>query len=199
MMPDDAWAAPATAVPCPACGHNLITNPGAEAAPGTNDDAVVKVPGWKGTGGFTAAQYAWSGGDLSATTPGPKDRGKNYFYGGPSSARSTGTQVIDVASRGISTGRVQYALSAWLGGYSAQGDDATLVVSFESVNRKVLSTVVLGPVTMAQRDDNSELLLRQRSGPVPSATRVVNVQLIMVRYSGSDNDGMADNLSLVFS
>ena len=69
----------AAASPCPACGHNLVLNAGAEAAPGTSDDAVVKVPDWKPTGGFTAAQYAWGGGDLSATTPGPRTAARTTF------------------------------------------------------------------------------------------------------------------------
>ena len=83
---------------CPICGTNLINNPGAEAGPGTQNDSVVKVPGWKSTGGsFTVASYAWSGGDLSPTTPGPPHRGKNYFYGGPGGAVSTGTQTLSLA------------------------------------------------------------------------------------------------------
>jgi hypothetical protein len=69
-----------TATACAICGHNLINNPGAEAGRGTQDDTVVDVPGWTRTeGSFTAASYAWSGGDLSAKTPGPLDRGQNYF------------------------------------------------------------------------------------------------------------------------
>ena len=51
----------ASVTSCPACGHNLILDPGAEAGPGSNEDTVVKVPDWQQTGGFTAAQYAWSG------------------------------------------------------------------------------------------------------------------------------------------
>jgi hypothetical protein len=32
---------------CPACGHNLIENPGAEAGKGAGSDVRVKVPHWK--------------------------------------------------------------------------------------------------------------------------------------------------------
>jgi len=184
---------------CPTCGHNLIVNPGAEAGPGTTDDSVVKVPGWKPTAGFTAAQYAWGGGDLSATTPGPKNRGKNYFYGGPDAARSTGSQVIALPAGGISSGKVMYLLSGWLGGYSDQGDNVQVYVTFEGAAGAPLSKVTLGPVTEAQRNGNSELLFRQVSGKVPASTSAVLVKLVMSRTDGSDNDGMADNLSLVFS
>jgi hypothetical protein len=168
-------------------------NPDAEAGPGTNDDSIVKVPDWKQTGGFTAAQYAWSGGDISATTPGPKNRGKNYFYGGPGFARSTGTQVIPLGS--LPHGVVDYAVSAWLGGYADQGDNAALNVTFENASGATTGSVALGPVTAAQRDNNSELLYRHKIGRVPTGTVSVKVALVMVRKEGSDNDGMADNLS----
>jgi hypothetical protein len=160
---------------------------------------VVKVPDWKQTGGFTAALYSWSSGDISATTPGPKSRGLKYFYGGPDAALSTGTQDVQVAPGRVSTGKVTYHVSAWLGGYSDQGDDATLYVKFENDAGTPLSSVQLGPVTSAQRDDNSELLFRHRTGTVPSATTEVVVRLVLQRYDGSDNDGMADNLYLELS
>ncbi len=190
---------PAVSVLCPACGHNLILNPGAEAGVGTNEDTVVKVPDWKPAGGFTAAQYAWSGGDITATTPGPKNRGKNYFYGGPDALRSTGTQTMMVAAGGISAGKVTFTLSGWLGGFSSQGDNAQMYMTFENTTGTALGKVSLGPVTEGQRSGNSELLLRHVSGQVPAATRQVVVKLVMSRTSGSDNDGMADNLLLVFS
>jgi hypothetical protein len=189
----------ASVTSCPACGHNLLLDPGAEAGPGSNEDTVVKVPDWQQTGGFTAAQYAWSGGDISATTPGPKDRGKNYFYGGPDAARSTGTQTIKLAAAGIAGGHATFVLSGWLGGYSSQGDNAAVYMTLESASGASLATATLGPVTEAQRDGNSELLSRHVSGPVPAATRTVVVKLVFSRTDGSDNDGMADNLSLVFS
>ena len=119
----------AAAASCSACGQNLILNPGAEAGPGTSSDSVVKVPDWKQTGGFTAAQYSWSGGDISATSPGPSTRGKNYFYGGPAAATSTGMQLITLAPGAASSNKLVYVLSGWLGGYGDQGDDATLYAS----------------------------------------------------------------------
>ena len=99
----EAGSAPVANGPCHACGRNLIANPGADAGKGPSSDSVVKVPDWKQTGAFTAAQYAW-GADLSTTTPGPTNRGINYFYGGPSGSMSTGTQVIKVGTGGISAG-----------------------------------------------------------------------------------------------
>lgn len=181
---------------CSACGHNLIANPGAEAGRGTQDDSVVAVPSWKSARGFTAASYAWSGGDLSATTPGPPNGGKNYFYGGPDAATSTGTQVVPLASGSHPAGTT-FGLSAWLGGYSSQGDNAVLHVSFDTAQGQVLSSVSLGPVTAAQRNEVSKLLKRSVDGTVPAGAAEVVLKLVMTRTDGSDNDGMADNLSLV--
>jgi hypothetical protein len=195
-----ADAGVATAPVCPSCGHNLILNPGADAGKGTSSDSVVKVPHWKGAHGFTAATYAWgsSGGDLSRTSPGPKNRGANYFYGGPDSAVSTGTQVISVAAGGVTTGKVHWTLAGWLGGYSSQADHAVLDLTFENAKGKAIATYGLGPVTEAQRGGVSKLLLRQRAGVVPAGTRELKVDLILTREAGSDDDGLADSLSLVF-
>ncbi|HEX9623653.1 MAG TPA: hypothetical protein VF979_04685 [Streptosporangiaceae bacterium] len=194
-----ARASPAASNPCPSCGHNLIINPGAETGKGANGDIKVKTPGWKQTKNFTETLYTWSGGDVSPTTKGPKHRGKNYFYGGPDSAKSTGTQMIKVAARGVGSGKVHYALSGWLGGFDGQSDKATLIVTFENGQGKAVGTAQIGPVTEAQRKGVSEMLLRSTKGVVPSSTRNVKVQLIMKRTDGSDNDGLADNLSLVFT
>jgi len=197
-MASAAGASASPAASCPSCGTNLILNPGAEQGKGTTSDSKVKVPHWKATGGFTAAQYAWSGGDVSASSPGPKDRGKNYFYGGPDAAKSTGTQVDSIAAGGVSGGKVHFTLSGWLGGYSTQGDYATLTVTFLSGKGKALSSTTIGPVTEAQRHGVSKFLFRTKSGTVPAATRGVRLMLKMVREEGSDNDGLADNLKLTF-
>ena len=54
-------------------------------------------------------------------------------------------------------------------------------------------------VTEAQRRGVSKLLLRFRSGAVPAGTRELKVELVLTRDAGSDNDGLADSLSLVFT
>ena len=112
---------------------------------------------------------------------------------------STGTQVISVAAGGITTGKVHYTLAGWLGGYSSQGDNAVLHVTFENAKGKAIATYGIGPVTEAQRGGVSKLLFRQRSGVVPTGTRKLKVELIMTREAGSDDDGLADSLSLVFT
>lgn len=132
-------------------------------------------------------------------------RGKNYFYGGPDPSNggsvAEGTQTISL-SRGasaIKTGNVTAILSGWLGGYSGQGDDAKLSVSFLGTSGKVLATTTIGPVTAAQRKNTSELLERSAKTTVPAGSTSAEFTLVMTRASGSDNDGMADDLSLVLS
>jgi hypothetical protein len=196
-----------------ACGANLITNPGAEAGPGARSDSVVPVPGWTTTDSFTAVQYSWAGGDLSATAPGPPDRGKNYFFGGPSSETSTGTQVIALPAS-FSATNATYVLSGWLGGWDGQDDNATLFVTWQDAQGNALgaahravtglptgfsTSTQIGPVTEAQRGRTTELLYRRVSGPVPVGTAMVKIVLVMQGPDGQDNDGLADNLSLVLS
>jgi hypothetical protein len=194
-----ASASPAASNSCPSCGHNLIVNSGAETGKGANSDTKVKTPGWKQASNFTEVLYTWSGGDVGPHSHGPKDRGKNYFYGGPDNAKSSGTQVIKITAKGVGSGKVRFALSGWLGGFSTQSDNATLFVTFENSKGKAVASTQIGPVTESQRKGVSEMLQRKTSGAVPASTRSVLVKLVMKRTDGSDNDGLADNLSLTFT
>jgi hypothetical protein len=157
----------------------------------------VKTPDWASTGGATAIQYGTSGyPTLSEAPPSP---GKNFFFGGEDDAMGSLTQKIDVSqySTSIDAGQVKYVLSGWLGGYSTQGDDATLTVTFEGASGTALGKGSIGPVTDAQRKDMTKFLEQSSNGPVPMGTRSVLVVLSMTRQEGSSNDGYADNLSLV--
>ncbi len=196
------------AASCPICGPNLIMNPGAEVGSGTSSDSVVKVPGWtRAKGSFTAASYAWSGGDLSATTPGPPNRGKNYFYGGPNPANGggsvgEGTQTVSLskAASAIATGKVTATLSGWLGGLSGQRDNAKLAVSFLAASGQALGSLTIGPVPAGGKPAaTSALYLKSATGVVPKGTTSAQLSLILTRLDGSDNDGMADILSLTLA
>ena len=198
----------AAAIPrCPICGPNLLVNPGAEAGTGTSSDGVVAAPSWtRAVGSFTVASYAWSGGDLSATTPGPPNRGANYFYGGPNPANGgsvgIGTQTLSLsrAAAAIATGKVTATLSGWLGGYGSQRDTAKLAVSFLNSTGKTLGGLTIGPVPAGGKPAiASALYLKRATGVVPKGTASAKVSLVMTRLSGSDNDGMADNLSLTLT
>jgi hypothetical protein len=182
-------------------GVNLIVNPGADAALGSPDDSQkMTPPGWTTTGCLTAVQYGASGGFPSKTSPGPKNRGKNMFQGGPGCPLSTATQDIDVSALAavIDGGHAGYALSAYLGGFSSQADNAAVTIDFKSATGHSLGKATIGPVTPAARAEVSGLLARTHNGTVPAGTRSVRVTITATRIDGSYNDGSADSLSLVF-
>jgi len=180
---------------------NLVVNGDAEADVGASSSSqIVKPTGWTTTGEFTAVQYGASGGFPDASSPGPKDRGKNDFEGG-NVAKSTATQTISLApsAAAIASGTVHYAFSAWLGGYSTQADNAAATVAFEDGSGATLSKATLGPVTPQDRNNVTGLLQRQTSGLVPKTATKAVVTIVMTRYEGEYNDGSADNISLVLT
>jgi len=196
--------APATPPPAdlPAAGKNLIVNGDAEAAPGTDGQTVAPtVPGWTRTGQFTAVAYDTEGSGNYPTPkdPGPQDRGRNFFSGGPDGDRSTAVQTIDVSDQGalIDGGRVPYSLSAWLGGYRGQDDQAQLSARFLGADGGVLATASLPAVLDVDRGGKTALVLRTATGMVPARTRRIEVDLVMTRKAGTANDGYADDLALV--
>ncbi len=192
-------------------GVNLIANPGADASIGLNDNSTTAtspdLPGWVRSPYVTADSYQGdTSGDLYQATTGtiPPDASSNYFYGGEtvvddSNPIGTAYQDIDVSSAAslIDAGNLSYALSAWLGGYDGQDDNATLTIQFETWSGTVLGTATLGPVLSADRNGVSELLQKSTNGTVPKTTRLIHVLLTITREEGNNNDGLADSLSLV--
>lgn len=188
----------ATAAPN-ALGGNLIVNGDAESSPGAPDDTTVLSPaGWKVSPHFSVVQYGASGGFPGLASPGPILRGKNFFAGGPDAALSTATQHRDVSSAAIVIDRkVLYTVSGYFGGYTSQGDFATLTIQFLNASGTRLGSVRIGDVTPRDRNDVTGLLKRSATGRVPPGTRSISIVLTMTRKDGSYNDGSADNLSLV--
>lgn len=178
-------------------GSNLIVNGGAEAGAGSSNGGLVGVPGWATTSNFTAVQYGASGGFPATSDIGPADRGHNFFAGGESNAFSRATQTIDLSalSASINGGQSKYALSAWLGGYQSQDDNARLSATFYGAGGAVLSSASLGPVLAGGRGNATGLALRDTQGYIPVGTLSVGISLDMTRTAGSYNDGYADNLS----
>jgi uncharacterized protein (TIGR03437 family) len=180
---------------------NIVVNGNAEAPTGADvGDFALDLFGWVRTAGFTADQYA-ANSDLSATDPGPSDRGASYFFGGPGSASATAVQDVDLsaAATQIDTGKVTFNFSAWLGGYSSQNDNMTAKIEFRNWANATLGSTTLGPVMSADRGNNSALLQKSQTGGVPSGTRYVRITLTSTRTDGSDNDGLADDVSLVLT
>ncbi len=186
----------ASSAACPFCAKNLIKNPGAEAGRGQNNVGEVgNVPGWTSTAGqFGAAAYTGFGvGWFSVRSKGPKSRGRNYFFGGTTTAATTahasiGTQVIKVPA---AAGRHKATLSGWLGNYGM--DTAQVRAQFTDSAGKVLAALRIGPDTTIGGQD---MEFRTRSGTVPAGTRSITVVVTFTDHANYNLAG-ADDLSLV--
>lgn len=183
---------------CGICGKNLIKNPGAEAGRGVNAvDAFGAVPGWTvAAGQFGAASYAFPNGWFSARSKGPKNRGKNYFFGGTTRAAieataSIGTQTIKLPAAAV--GR-KATLSGWFGNYAQNRTQVR--AQFMDASGTVLSTVRIGPaVTIAGTD----MGFRSRFGKVPAGSRQVMISVIFSGGGAIYKLAGADSLSLVLT
>jgi hypothetical protein len=193
--------APAGAATSP----NLIKNGTAEAGAG-GTGGVVNVPGWTRTTGttFTAVKYGASGGFPTTSSPGPGNRGKNFFAGGTDSQfdHEVATQTISLASYAnkIKAGGVTATAAGWFGGFGSQADYAFVEIDFKNGSGGLIpGGFQVGNVTAAQRNNVTGLLHRLATKPVPKAARSVYVQLVLQREDGSYNDGYADNVTLTLA
>ena len=182
-------------------GTNLVVNGNAEAGPGaTGSGGVMKPPGWKTTGQFTAVKYGAYGGFPAKTSPGPKDRGANFFAGG-NVAVSTATQTISLAAGAadIDKGGVTYVLSAWLGGFEQQDDNCKIMLIFKGADGASVGQTQLGPVVAADRKNVTGFLQKKVTDTVPKGARSATITLTMTRAAGRYNDGEADDVSLILT
>jgi hypothetical protein len=183
----------------PLFGTNLVVNGDAESDTGAaSNSQIVKLTGWATIGEFTAVQYGASGGFPDKNSPGPSDRGKNFFGGG-NVAKSTATQTIDLSSgaQAIDSGGTTYTLAGWLGGYGSQGDNAQMTVTFLNAAGGALGAGRIGPVTAADRHSTTGLFKRTATGSVPAHARAARVVITATRLEGTYNDGYSDDLSLL--
>ena len=181
---------------CAICGKNLIKNPGAEAGLGiTAVDASGAVPGWTNVAGeFGAASYTFPNGWFSARSNGPKNRGKNYFFGGTTrpavEAQATiGKQTIKLPA--AATGKTA-TLSGWLGNYVK--NTAQVRAQFEDAAGKLLSAVRIGPDTTIA---GTNMTARSRSAKVPAGAKQVTVVVTFGGGGANYKLAGADALSLI--
>ncbi|MFO1319505.1 MAG: PEP-CTERM sorting domain-containing protein [Burkholderiales bacterium] len=183
-------------------GTNLIVNGDAEADIGSsNGDMIGTVTGFLSGGQFTVVTYAAGGGFPSLTDAGPSVRGLNFFAGGPSAPVSTGSQALDLANLAadIDTGMVSFEFNGYFGGFSSQGDNAELGLTFFDSLGNTLRSQSIGGVTPADRGNTTGLQMRGVGDVIPVGARSASVVLTLTRLAGSYNDGYADNLSLVLT
>lgn len=171
-------------------GTNLVKDGDAEAG-----DSSLN---WQGNGSdnlFGAVEYGpnWVGIDQ----PGPEDRGFLLFVGDSGNAKAYGYQMVDLSANksDIAAGKVSYDLNGWLGGWLAQTDSSRFSATFLSATDSVLGSAQIGPIAPGERNNETGLFFRETSGLLPTDTAKVKLELEMIRFSGGDNDGYADNLS----
>ncbi len=185
-------------------GANLIVNGNAEegvfSSTGAALPGALPVPGWTISSAFTVVDYKPlndTSGFPKSSDAGPPDRLKKFFAGG-NAATSTATQQIDLTAYAtdINQVKVTFDLSGYLGGFSSEADNATLRVDFFK-GVMPLGGYAIGPVTPANRINETSLLFRSVTAAVPPTATVAVVTLTMTRVSNTFNDGYADSLSLV--
>ena len=191
-------AAVALAASAPAVlGADVVINGGAEADVGSDHsgERVVRPSGWQTiVGGMSVQRYGRGG------FPGGGGGGSNLFTGGRSSTSSMRQATSIVAgARAIDAGGQTARLSAKLGGYSTQDDHATVTAEFLDANGARLSAIAIGPVTRSDRGDETTLIGRAASGPIPPGARTVVVTVTATRAAGVSNDGYADDVALDLS
>lgn len=188
----------ARAAGCSFCGKNLILNPGAEAgkgltAPGTSG----AVPHWTNVAGqFGAAAYTGFGiGWFSATSKGPADKGKNYFFGGTTTVATSAKASIGSQTIKLPAGAAGHkaTLSGWLGNYSS--NTASVRASFMDASGKTLAGIRIGPDSTLGGGDMG---LRTRKGTVPAGAVSVTVTITFTDHA-NDNLAGADDVSLVLA
>jgi hypothetical protein len=187
-------AAPTAA--CSFCGKNLVLNPGAEAGKGLNAaGALGNVPHWTNAAGQVgAAAYTGFGvGWFNATSKGPKGKGKNYFFGGTTTAAtgakaSIGTQTIKLPA---GAARHKVTLSGWLGNYSA--NMASVRAAFTDASGKTLAAIRIGPDTTI---GGTDMAFRSRTGTVPAGAVSATVTITFTDHVNYNLAG-ADGISLL--
>ena len=183
-------------------GGNLLVNGSAEAGPALNTgETVAAVPGWTLAGNFTVVTYNPTFGGPDITSPGPLDRGLNYFAGGPNNEVSSASQLIDLSSyQGwFANHALAFTLSGWMGGFEDQSDHAVLSVRFLDSQGNELEFATTPIIDAVARNNITGLLFVSSGFAEASNIHLSPAQalltLTMTRTDGTYNDGYADNLS----
>jgi len=181
---------------------NLIPDGDAEIDPYTDY--------WVDNEGFTQIiSYGQSCGGAcifpSPYDPGPAVRGNNFYFLGHTTNHSAGNNLwlktkisLLAIQSAVSSGKVHYIFSGYFGGQTTQTDAAQLQMFFEtSGGGSTGPSVIVGNVSPAERQYQTGLIYREKTGILPPGTQYINLSLQSGALSGSDyRTGYADNLSL---
>lgn len=146
-----------------------------------------------GSGGYPASIIVNSSGATGATYPG----GNALFTG--VGAASVASQTIDLSpsAAAIDNGNVDALLSAYVGGYTTQQDNARVSYVFRDAGAATLATVTFGPVMNADRGMVAGFVPFTATQPLPAGTRDVVITITTQRFVAPANDGYVDNVSLI--
>ena len=193
---------------------SLLRSGGAEDGFGGNFVGVdYPVSGWETNGGLTALRYGLPGfpnppSNLPAIEAANKAQkifprggaGKRFFFGG-NQAVSTATQIVSLSApvAELDTGRAKVTLSGLLGGKGAEADEGTAVASFLNAQNTQIGVVAIGPVTPAERNNQTTFIRKLQTATLPAGTRRIRVTLTATRRAGQTNDAYFENLALTYS
>jgi hypothetical protein len=178
-------------------GANMVTNPGAEAG---------ETTGWTVRSGGGLYRFHWNGFDgypFIGTSDACAARGAWGWFG--KGAPTLVDQSVDLTpwAAQIDTGTVPWVLSAWIGGYASDPDNARIHLEFFNSSMVSLGLHTIGPVSPADRDNQTKLLFRiagdYGSGNtatefVPIRARAAAVEIWITPFWGCSGDGYADSL-----
>ncbi len=124
--------------------------------------------------------------------------GENFFAGGPGKGTSQATQTIVLRNSAalIDAGHQLATLSGYLGGELTDSASMVVMASFINGSGATLSGFSIGPVTAADRGDQTELLAQSARARVPVGTATIKVTMRATGQLADYNDAFADNLSL---
>ena len=180
-------------------GTNLIFNGDAESNSGTNNYTTNRgIAWWFDISITTLGVYGGNASFPSLASPGPTNRGANFFLGGTTNGSILQRIDISQVAGDVDDGGVTYTLSGWFGGTSSQEDWAALTARFLNTSGAVIGSNGIGRVTAADRGNVTGLVLRNTSGTLPVGTRFVEFTLTNSVSTGM-NDASADNLSFVLT
>jgi len=180
-------------------GTNLIFNGDAESNSGTNNYTANRgVAWWFDISSTTIGVYGANANFPSFASPGPTNRGANFFLGGTTNGYLL--QRIDISdiAADVDDPGVDYELSGWFGGAGSQGDLAALTARFLNALGTMLGSNIVGNVTATDRTNITGLISRSTNGTLPIGTRFVEFVLTNRVVTGA-NDASADNLSFVLT
>jgi hypothetical protein len=185
---------------------NLLVNGGFEGSSRANDPATPAPPpitGWERSGNITAARYGMRFSSIflrRLDAPLFATGGENYLFGGagPGPATTTAFQTVDVggSASSIDGGEASSALSAYLGAGNVFDDRMSATARFLDAGGGELGSFVIGPVTAAERKNQTTLLKRAANAAIPLGTRSIRVSLEAVNLDAGGSSAFADNVKL---